>query len=941
MLCANSIAWFRPRNAFLTLLHITLATLSFPAPSPAVKLPISQRLPASPGYQGRSSACPTRCAISGPNPANWSMYHNFDQISSCQESLFYSFPFLDPVDDADAFHRIYTCTSFGPDGGNLPANASSLDSQSSGAPSPVNGTYQIGSWPSAPGFYVSSSLVPLVNQFRQYLTNGFGSVNRPTILFASFGSTSIGLYIGQGLQNQHIAYNALAYLQGYIATSSASHAAAVAMQFCQPDQTSHHTFGLIATGNGTFTAIITNSTSTHASATSVRRALAPRTTCSTVQVVSSDSCGSLAVSCGITAAEFTEYNSATDECSTLQVGEHVCCSAGTLPDFAPQPQADGTCATYTIQANDNCATIAAAYSLTGDEIEDYNTDTWAWNGCSLLYPGNIIYLSTEDAPMPAACGTTSDFCTNTGTGAPGTAANGTNGFISNCGTNIVLSSPPATYRSIGHYEGYNLERPCLYQDVFQLDVSSYTHIYYACGLLSSSYVVQIPNATVDTMYEFDLLKQLVGTSRILSIGGWYFSTDPGTYMIFRDGVTTANRLTMATNIADFINDNDLDGVNIDWEYPGITSKFPFLRATAYKGLAMGGTTDWATDLQEYNDAPFTSTSWNGFIGSVLLEVDPYEEGKRTGNWTTLTCIGPAIQDDLFISSAQQWSELDASNASSDTINVWKTIDEPKLGSTESDFCESLMFTWHLSSSINCGKRNGECDTKECADFEGFDAITEAAALYIDDQLDEFEDTFAPVPPAPSDEWLVIFISMVGLGLTAVAAPFFDGVFGALPALVALGDEGAQTAQDITYATIAFGASDTSAALPDDAPGTWTAAAQKNFTATIGSVMAGWSSTSDNALWCLFNGTDTSITQLTTIIANGNFVPSGVNGSSSTISSTTDKQTTSAVAGFISKALFGFAIPAVWDVVGTPAFIIDSGYPCSAQNPLSDYMTADT
>ena len=137
----------------------------------------------------------------------------------------------------------------------------------------------------------------------------------------------------------------------------------------------------------------------------------------------------------------------------------------------------------------------------------------------------------------------------------------------------MLSSPPATYRSVGYYEGYNLQRPCLYQDISQLDVSSYTHIYFSFGVLSATYVVQIPDLTF--LYEFDLFKQLQGVQRIMSIGGWTFSTDPSTYMIFREGVTAANRLTMATNIANFINDNDLDGVNIDWEYPGVRIFPPF------------------------------------------------------------------------------------------------------------------------------------------------------------------------------------------------------------------------------------------------------------------------------------------------------------------------------------------------------------------------------
>lgn len=56
----------------------------------------------------------------------------------------------------------------------------------------------------------------------------------------------------------------------------------------------------------------------------------------------------------------------------------------------------------------------------------------------------------------------------------------------------------------------------------------------------------------------------------MSFGGWDFSTNPDTYNIFCQGVTDANRETMATNIANFIIDNNLDGVDIDWEYPGVS-----------------------------------------------------------------------------------------------------------------------------------------------------------------------------------------------------------------------------------------------------------------------------------------------------------------------------------------------------------------------------------
>ncbi|WPG98091.1 Hypothetical protein R9X50_00087700 [Acrodontium crateriforme] len=221
----------------------------------------------------------------------------------------------------------------------------------------------------------------------------------------------------------------------------------------------------------------------------------------------------------------------------------------------------------------------------------------------------------------------------------------------------------------------------------------------------------------------------------------------------------------------------------------------------------------------------------------------------------------------------------------------------------------------------------------------YNAINDAAGSYIDSQLQSFEDTFAPVPPARSDEWLLILTSLLGLGLTAIAAPFFDGVFGTLPALADLGDAGADTVKDITYASVAFGASIASATFSTSAPGHWSPQSQDSFTATIGSVVSGWASTSENVLWTLFNGSEASVTLLGTLIANGNLIEGS--GGSPSVYYQPDAETSSNVESYISKAFFGFAIPSVWTVSGAAAFIIDSGSPCSAQNPLSEYMTAAT
>lgn len=328
--------------------------------------------------------------------------------------------------------------------------------------------------------------------------------------------------------------------------------------------------------------------------------------CTTIQVQSGDSCASLAARCGIPPANFTQYNPSPTLCSTLVPGEHVCCSSGPLPDYTPSPNSDGSCASRYVQPGDYCAYIAANYSITVTEIESYNTNTWGWLGCNDLQAGQNICISSGRPPFPAPlpnavcgpqvpntpeppngtdwaslnpcplnaccdiwgqCGTTSDFCTvtNSTTGAPGTAAAGTNGCISNCGTEIVKSSAPAEFFSVGYFEAFNVQRPCLNMNAFSIPTDSYTHVHYAFGNITPAYDVN-DGGYSDQFQQF--LKLPSPLKRIMSFGGWAFSTDPSTYMIFREAVAPANAQAFAQNVANFLAANNLDGVDFDWEYPG-------------------------------------------------------------------------------------------------------------------------------------------------------------------------------------------------------------------------------------------------------------------------------------------------------------------------------------------------------------------------------------
>jgi hypothetical protein len=166
-------------------------------------------------------------------------------------------------------------------------------------------------------------------------------------------------------------------------------------------------------------------------------------------------------------------------------------------------------------------------------------------------------------------GTTAEFCTESEseTGNPGTAAPGENGCISNCGTDIVNNSEgPVKFSKVAYFEAWNMDRPCLNMDVDSIDTSVYSHIHFAFATITESWDVFVNNTD-----QFNRFKNMNTTNaiRVLAFGGWAFSTDPTTYYRFRDAVSPAYRDIFSTNVANFIALHGMDGVDFDWEYPGV------------------------------------------------------------------------------------------------------------------------------------------------------------------------------------------------------------------------------------------------------------------------------------------------------------------------------------------------------------------------------------
>lgn len=391
----------------------------------------------------------------------------------------------------------------------------------------------------------------------------------------------------------------------------------------------------------------------------------------------------------------------------------------------------------------------------------------------------------------------------------------------------------------------------------------------------------------------------------------------------------------------------------------MSKKTKQIRAALYARLGMGGTTDWASDLQGFNDPPQPAKDWASFISLAASGNDPKVNLSTNGTWKTYGCMHFIYtRDGRELPSSERWDAVDTDSAWREVVDNWFNLDKANLKTFSESIVTTLAMGFSGCETIHPVKDHChghvECEKGLDGEYSGpageliwtslvqihtmyhayWDALRNTAGFYAL-QADDMEDTFAPIPEPENNDWLNILIDLITLGTLSTAGPFFNRVLKELPAF-----SNPKTYDDAKDTTLTLIGQTTTLAKDmlgnsDDAP--WTPQEQNKFSSFMGEAIFGWMNTTELALNNLFNGTEDNIKVLTEIMGKGNLVigkkHNKTEGQLEDLSATRLQKD-------ILKTMYGFSIPLLWRRSKTFAFVLDSGADCDGK-PLSKYLDDKT
>ncbi|GEQ66998.1 hypothetical protein JCM33374_g661 [Metschnikowia sp. JCM 33374] len=278
--------------------------------------------------------------------------------------------------------------------------------------------------------------------------------------------------------------------------------------------------------------------------------------------------------------------------SRLLPGQPYCYTLGSPPDLRPLPNADGTCVLHKVVEGDTCASLGAKYwPLKLSDIDHYNQETYSWKGCETVQQNEVICISkgrnqiarpesnpnaecgplaphelfNTECPNKACCndfgycGVTSQFCEVKNPG----ASVGKRGCYSNCGYAKLPTRKARDFRMVTYW--MDTEGPLNMNITEETSMNSwgdskyYDVVHYAFATINEDMSISIGK-------DFKEFKK-IEPQKVVSFGGWDFSSNPNIHMRFRKAVSPQYRGTFAKNVVEFMQRHDLTGVDFCWKYP--------------------------------------------------------------------------------------------------------------------------------------------------------------------------------------------------------------------------------------------------------------------------------------------------------------------------------------------------------------------------------------
>ncbi|GLA49848.1 hypothetical protein CBS147343_3007 [Aspergillus niger] len=372
------------------------------------------------------------------------------------------------------------------------------------------------------------------------------------------------------------------------------------------------------------------------------------------------------------------------------------------------------------------------------------------------------------------------------------------------------------------------------------------------------------------------------------------------------------------------------------------------RTTLYSAWGLGGTSDWASDLQTYHDVPKPATSWANFIQLAKAGEDPKTDQTRNGNWTSYNCADDNVANLFDFTPSQRWKIMDTDTAWDDIIRIWNETDrERNLLKVRPTLRVRLVVKYSQRAAVPLVAKTVQMATtlvpqlfSSCTQPPKFtgctrDTTTAYSTLSVLSVRPSmiWKNKFAPIPPQEDNTWLNILIDMITLGALGTAGPLFNTM---LKNHAWFAGSALDNAKDTTMTLLGQGTTTAKDVLPPGDKAKWTPEGQDEFSAYLGQVVYGWSNITSQALEDLFSGTNESMNALWEVMSDGKLIE----GKRDHYPSYTGNVQNELIAN-INKYVIGFALPALWRQAGSYTFILDSGQSCDDNPNIGEYLEDDT